>query len=537
MVNKVFRAFKAFRTRIGFKLAFVVGAMLVLAIGSLVINYLMVKRHQFDASLINMAGRQRMLTQQIVKYAYELYLERFFNEAAPRHELIQSVALYDSTLRILTYGDSRLGLPPAKGQAYEQLLGLQHLWKRFRYNLNLLLTLPVESDTFRAALQFLKSNNEKLLDESDRTVTLLEKQAKHRVSQLLILLDILFFFDLLLFGTVFILLRRLLLSPLYRIRDGLRQMAAGDLSYRIALGTGDELEKVAREINILAETQEMSQNELAKRSEELSRINRKLRAFTAELEEKVKERTTALQAANRDLKGKQAQLLAANEELQSFTYSVSHDLRAPLVSINGFTNLLIQDFGKQLGQEALRLLQSIIRNTHRMNTLISDFLILSRASFQNLNQVVVSMSGMVKLTCEELGIAALRGIQLEIEPLPKAHGDPTLLRQVWQNLLNNAVKYTQPGKVNRIQVGGERRSNEHVYHVKDTGIGFDSVYKEKIFQLFQRLHSESDFPGTGVGLAIVERIIKRHGGRVWAESTPGEGSTFYFALPLPGKKR
>jgi light-regulated signal transduction histidine kinase (bacteriophytochrome) len=228
-----------------------------------------------------------------------------------------------------------------------------------------------------------------------------------------------------------------------------------------------------------------------------------------------------------------ARLEYANSELESFAYSVSHDLRSPLRAIAGFSSILNRDFRHTLSNEASELLDRVIQNTSRMGRLIDDLLAFSRVGRHELRLTSVDMNRMVQETIDELSPEiGERQVDWSVDNLPPASADPALIRQVWINLLNNAVKYTSQAPRAQIALGCEESMTETVYSVQDNGIGFDMRYADRIFGVFQRLHHEDDFPGTGIGLAIVQRIIQRHGGRVWAESEVGRGSTFYFSLPI-----
>jgi signal transduction histidine kinase len=245
---------------------------------------------------------------------------------------------------------------------------------------------------------------------------------------------------------------------------------------------------------------------------------KEVRQLNAALERRVEERTAAL--------------TAANTELEAFTYSVSHDLRAPLRQANGFAQLLAEEYGPQLPEDARHYVQRIQDSATRMSSLVDDLLRLSRVSRQRLDAKHVDVSAIVEAVRSDLPDEdAQRMLEWRIGPLPTVTGDPTLLRQVFVNLLHNAVKYTRPRDRAIIEVGSTAATRETIFHVKDNGVGFDPNYADRLFGVFQRLHRAEEFEGTGVGLAIVQRIIHRHGGRVWAESTPEEGATFYFALP------
>ena len=227
-----------------------------------------------------------------------------------------------------------------------------------------------------------------------------------------------------------------------------------------------------------------------------------------------------------------AELEFANQELESFSYSVSHDLKAPVRAIEGFSRMLMGEHADKLDAEALRLLQVITTNTKLMHHLIDDLLALSRLGRLQVRKSVVNLAAMTNKVFEKLRAQAPeRDLQLTVGDLPPGLGDQSLLYQVMQNLLANAVKFTKSRQTAVIEVGGRTEGKENIYYVKDNGAGFDERYVSNLFRPFQRLHGGEEYEGTGVGLAIVQRIIQRHGGRVWAEGKVGEGATFYFALP------
>jgi PAS domain S-box-containing protein len=231
----------------------------------------------------------------------------------------------------------------------------------------------------------------------------------------------------------------------------------------------------------------------------------------------------------------EAALQATNAELESFSYSVSHDLRAPLRAIHGFARILLEDHGTELDPEAQRLLGVIDGNTRRMGQLIDDLLAFSRLGRKDLERARVDMGELVRSAAEEARRTDTeRTIDLVIAPdLPPAGGDRDLLRQAVANLLQNAIKFTRDRPDARIEVGHKADGGQTVYYVRDNGAGFDQRYAGKLFGVFQRLHRPEEFEGTGVGLAIVQRIVQRHGGRVWAEGKVNEGATFYITLPMP----
>jgi len=243
-----------------------------------------------------------------------------------------------------------------------------------------------------------------------------------------------------------------------------------------------------------------------------------VRSFNQKLEAMVAERTLELEAANK--------------ELESFSYSVSHDLRAPLRSIHGYMNIFAEEYGGKLDAEATRLINIIQHNARRMGQLIDDLLAFSRLGRKELMKGTISMEDMVDSIWEEL-LKEQNGREVEFTraSLPPAFADSVTMRHVWTNLLSNALKYTSRKPKAIIEVGGQEEEGRILYYVRDNGSGFDMRYYEKLFGVFQRLHSQEEFEGTGVGLAIVQRILNRHGGAIWADASPDVGATFYFSLP------
>jgi len=243
-----------------------------------------------------------------------------------------------------------------------------------------------------------------------------------------------------------------------------------------------------------------------------------LRTMNQDLEQRVQDRTLELEASNADL--------------ESFSYSVSHDLRSPLRAIDGFCQILVSEHARELSHEARDFLAKVCAAVARMQNLIDDLLHLARFSRQPLETQRVRMTDLTRRVA--LGLQDQtrdRRMQLEIAELPDCEGDTSLLEQVWINLLSNAFKFTATRDPAHVQVGAFRQDNEQVYFVRDNGVGFDMQYADKLFGVFQRMHTQTQFPGTGIGLSIVHRIIRRHGGRTWAESRPQEGTTLYFSLP------
>jgi len=255
-------------------------------------------------------------------------------------------------------------------------------------------------------------------------------------------------------------------------------------------------------------------------------------------EEKIRKLNADLSDRIREVSERTLQLEAANKELEAFSYSVSHDLRTPLRAIEGFARMLVEDYGPKLDAEGLRLLDVIRSNTRIMGNLIDDLLALSRLGRQEIRAQEIDLKPMAAAVFKELKAqepARRLKLKLKLNPLPPAFGDRNLLNQVLANLLGNAVKFTEPREKAIIEVGGWTAEKENIYFIKDNGVGFDMRYVDKIFGVFQRLHRREEFEGTGVGLAIVQRIIHRHGGRVWAAGKVGEGAEFFFALPVKGE--
>jgi signal transduction histidine kinase/CHASE3 domain sensor protein len=287
-----------------------------------------------------------------------------------------------------------------------------------------------------------------------------------------------------------------------------------------------EIEALGEQARELATVVEMS------RIETLNQSNQEIRKLNEELEQRVLDRT--------------AELVAANKELDSFSYSISHDLRAPLRAIDGFSRIVLEDYGEPLAAEGKAYLQRVRDNTRQMGMLVDDLLAFARLGRQALTKHPVDPEKLVRRCLEEMAKEQQdRNVEIVVGTLPVCSADSILLKQVWTNLLSNALKYTRKQEHARIEIGSRTRprlaadgqplapdcaDTELVYFVKDNGAGFDMKYVGKLFGVFQRLHRADDYEGTGVGLAIVQRIIQRHGGRIWADAKPNQGATFFFTL-------
>jgi light-regulated signal transduction histidine kinase (bacteriophytochrome) len=259
---------------------------------------------------------------------------------------------------------------------------------------------------------------------------------------------------------------------------------------------------------------------------ERRRAEEQIRLMNLELEQRVQDRT--------------AELTAANKEMEAFTYSVAHDLRAPLRHIDAFTRILHDDFAEALPAEARRYLENIRNGSRNMSRLVDDLLNLARLGRQGLKRQPTALGGLVKEVMADLNRDTEgREIEWRIQPLPTVECDSGLMKQVYANLLANAIKYTRPRPHAVIEVGCRKVNGDTALFVSDNGVGFNMKYADKLFGVFQRLHRPEEFEGTGVGLATVDRIIRKHGGNIWAEAAENKGATFYFTLgglEQPGRK-
>jgi len=317
---------------------------------------------------------------------------------------------------------------------------------------------------------------------------------------------------------LFILTLRSGLKPLRELAASAEQFGDGLFSRRAPESSVREVAQTARAFNRMADNIERLMGELQAR-------NATIRSINESLEQRVHERTAALETVNHELE-------AANHELEAFSYSVSHDLRAPLRALDGFSHLLAEDPNSQVSPQGRHYLERIRASSQKMGLLIDDLLNLARVSRQELKCVPVDLSAQardIRNALEEQ--APERKVEWHIADNLTADGDPVLLKALLENLLRNAWKFTAERPDARIEVTLCAMGGGKVFCVRDNGAGFEMAYADKLFKPFQRLHDAKRFEGTGIGLAIVYRILRRHGGRVWAEGSPGQGAAFYFTLP------
>lgn len=344
--------------------------------------------------------------------------------------------------------------------------------------------------------------------------------------------------DLLLALTLAFLFTRGIGRRLRILTENSQALAEGK-SLAAPLAGTDEIAKLDNVFHQMAQALRKAHEELeakvAERTAELSQTNETLKAEITERQKAQEEIKKLNENLERRVVERTAQLEAANKELEAFSYSVSHDLRAPLRAVDGFSRILLEDYADKLDDEGRRVLDVIRSNAQNMGQLIDDLLAFSRLGRKQIEAVTIDMNELARDVYAQVEANSdSQPSDLKIQPLPPTSGDCALLRQVFVNLISNALKYSRKKERAAIEVGSSSENGENIYFVRDNGVGFDMKYAGKLFGVFQRLHSADEFEGTGVGLAIVQRIIHRHGGRVWATGELNKGATFYFALPRNG---
>ena len=350
---------------------------------------------------------------------------------------------------------------------------------------------------------------------------------------------------------------RYLSKRLSLIRNAASMLSKGKLEELIKKWNTQEIDLFVegfKEMTIhLKRSQDSLEKIIKERTSELEDANQQLTVLKENLEIKVEERTRELETqvskldksqqamlylvedlnnTSEKLKKEQEKLNKANQELEAFTYSVSHDLRAPLRAIEGFSKFLVSDYSPKLDDEGKRFISVIRDNTLKMDQLITDLLHLSRVSKSEITFTKINMAKLAKTTFNEIATEEEKlKFEFVLQDIPDANGDIILMKQVWTNFISNSLKYSAKSTKKRIEIGCINEEKSYTYFVKDHGAGFNAKYKDKLFGIFQRLHKDAEFKGTGVGLAIVKRILDKHNGKAWAEGEIEMGATFYFLLP------
>lgn len=374
-------------------------------------------------------------------------------------------------------------------------------------------------------LNHIKTATRSLIEQTNEnlnTMTLLQQSIINRVIGQFVLLTLVLV--LILIGSLWWITANII-RPLTGLSQAVGAFAGGDLMARAEVFRQNEIGRLALTFNRLTDQIQEQVSHLQAQAQKLMAAEEEQRSLNLELEERVAQRT--------------AQLQSANQDLEAFSYSVSHDLRAPLRSIGGFNKILLEEYGGNLDGKGQDYLNRVEKNVSRMEQLIEGLLTLSRQSTKEMEVGPVNLSGLVEEAAGEVGAAAPeRVVEWRIQPGVTVVGDEPLLRAAAQNLVENAFKFTANAAMPCIEFGvltvdeAETRWKREgpVYFIRDNGAGFDMAYAGRLFQAFQRMHTQDEFKGIGIGLATVKRIINRHGGEIWAEGQPGMGAEFYFTL-------
>jgi len=335
------------------------------------------------------------------------------------------------------------------------------------------------------------------------------------------------------FLLIYFLSKKIILNRLKSLTDMCSEIRRGNLNHRLSVTSHDELGRLALTFNDTTKKLAERNQQLKEEKQKVLDNIRELVKYHENLEELVKERTGKLEESRTELDVLNKQLQAANKELEAFAYSVSHDLRAPLRNIDGFSQILLEDYSGILDKQGRHYLQRVRAGTQNMGQLIDDILSLSRSGRHHMDKKTINMESIVREVYNSLENELKdRKVDFTVHECPPALADSHLVKIVFTNLLSNALKFTRIREHAKIETGFMTEDGHTVFFIKDNGAGFDMKYVDKLFIPFQRLHRAEEYEGSGIGLAIVQRIIHRHGGRIWAESEIDLGTTFYFTFSV-----